>query len=140
MKSLIKEKIAQMIDDLFKQWDKPDSPGCALGIIKEGKMIYKKGYGMADLEHGVPINPQTRLFIGSNSKQFTAMCILLLVEQNKISLDDNIRKYLPNFPEYGHTVRIHDLIYHVSGIRCRMELFVLAGKILGWIGFLYAMH
>ena len=114
---LIKEKLSQEIDDLFERWNKPDSPGCALAIIKDGKIIYKKGYGMADLEHNVPITPKTIFTPGSISKQFTAMCILLLVEQNKISLDDDIRKYLPKFPDYGHTITIRHLIHHTSGIR-----------------------
>jgi len=86
---------------------------------------------MADLEHDIPITPQTKFYIGSNSKQFTAMCILLLVEQNKISLDDDIRKYLPKFPNYDQSITIRNLIHHTSGIRCHKQLFVLAGKIIG---------
>jgi len=128
---MIKEKTIQEIDQLIKLWNKPDSPGCALGIIKDGKFICKKGYGMADLEHDIPITPQTKFYIGSNSKQFTAMCILLLVEQNRISLDDDIRKYLPKFPNYDQSITIRNLIHHTSGIRCHKQLFVLAGKITG---------
>ncbi|MHA2038725.1 MAG: serine hydrolase domain-containing protein [Promethearchaeota archaeon] len=114
---MLEENFAEKVDELFKQWDKPDTPGCALAIIKDGKIVYKKGYGMADLEHNVPITPKTIFTPGSISKQFTAMCILLLVEQKKISLDDDIRKYLPKFPDYGHTITIRHLIHHTSGIR-----------------------
>ncbi|MHA2282483.1 MAG: serine hydrolase domain-containing protein [Promethearchaeota archaeon] len=124
---MIKEKLAEEIDDLFKEWDKTDSPGCALVIIKDGKIIYKKGYGMADLEHNIPNTPKTRFNIGSITKQFTAMCILLLVEQNTISLDDDIRKYLPKFPDYGQTVTIRHLIHHTSGIRDFAGLSILKG-------------
>ncbi|MHA2471752.1 MAG: serine hydrolase domain-containing protein [Promethearchaeota archaeon] len=122
---MIKENFAEKIDDLLKRWNKPDTPGCALAIIKDGKIIYKKGYGMADLEHDVPITPKTTFNIGSITKQFTAMCILLLVEQNKISLDDDIRKYLPKFPDYGQTVTIRHLIHHTSGIRDFAGLSIL---------------
>ena len=124
---MIKEKLKEKIDGLFQQWDKPDSPGCALAIIKDGKIVYKKGYGMADLEHNVPITPKTIFSIFSISKQFTAMCILLLVEQNKISLDDDIRKYLPKFPGYGQTITIRHLIHHTSGIRDYGFLLSLKG-------------
>jgi len=125
---MIKEKLAHEIDELFKKWNKHDSPGCALAIIKDDKIIYKKGYGMADLEHDVPIITKTIFSIGSISKQFTAMCILLLAKQNKISLDDDIRKYLPKFPDYGQTITIRDLIHHMSGIRDYAGLMALKGK------------
>ena len=114
---MIKENLEEKVDEIFKQWDNPDSPGCAVAIIKEGEIIYQKNYGMADLEHDIPITPQTKWFLGSISKQFTAMCILLLAEQNKIALDDDIREYLPEFPDYGQTVTIRHLIHHTSGIR-----------------------
>ena len=125
---MLEENFTNRIDKLFKQWDKPDSPGCALGIIQDGKIIYKKGYGMADLEHNVPITPKTIFTPGSISKQFTAMCILLLVEQKKISLDDDIRKYLPKFPDYDQTITIRHLIHHTSGIRDYGILVTLKGK------------
>jgi len=125
---LIKGNFAEEVDGLFKQWDKLDSPGCALAIIKDGKSIYKKGYGMADLEHDVPITTKTIFSIGSISKQFTAMCILLLVEQNKISLDDDIRKYLLKFPDYKKLITIRHLIHHASGIRDYAGLMALKGK------------
>ena len=115
--NLAKVNLGEKVDKFFKQWDRLDTPGCAFAIIKDSKIVYKKNYGMADLEHDVPITPQTVWFIGSISKQFTAMCILLLTEQNKISLDDDVRKYLPEFPDYGQTVTIHHLIHHTSGIR-----------------------
>lgn len=116
------------VDQLFSEWNKPDSPGCALAIINDGKIIYKKGYGIADLEHDIPITPETVFYIGSTSKQFVAMCILLLEEQGKLSLEDDIRKYLPEFPEYDKPITIKQLIHHTSGIRDYLSLWYLSGK------------
>ncbi len=91
------ETLAARVDKLFAQWDKPNSPGAMLGIIRGGKVIYERGYGTADLEHNVSISPATVFNIASTSKQFTAMSILLLARQGKISLDDDIRKYTLRF-------------------------------------------
>ncbi|MFQ5722692.1 MAG: serine hydrolase domain-containing protein, partial [Candidatus Aminicenantales bacterium] len=85
----------EKVDRLFAQWNTPDSPGCALAIVKDGRIIYKKGYGMANLELNVPITPHTVFYIGSCSKQFVAFCIALLAQQKRLSIDDDIRKYLP---------------------------------------------
>src|SRR6516225_6920271 len=89
---------AARVDALFKQWDRPDSPGCAVSVMKGGKIIYSHGYGMADLDHGIKITPTTVFHVASMSKQFTAASILLLAQQGKLSLDDNIRKYIPELP------------------------------------------
>jgi CubicO group peptidase (beta-lactamase class C family) len=120
--------IASRVDRLFARWDRPDSPGCALGVIKDGKLIYKKGYGMANLEHDIPISPTTVFNIGSASNQFTAMSILLLAKQGKLLLDDDIRKYLPEAPAYQATTTIRQLIHHTSGIRDRNDLMAIAGR------------
>jgi CubicO group peptidase (beta-lactamase class C family) len=122
-----KEAQKNEVDKLFAKWDKPDSPGCALGIIKDGKFIYKRGYGMANLEYSIPITSRTILRIGSTSKQFTAMCILLLEEQGKLSVDDDIRKHLPEIPEYEKPITIRHLIHHISGIRDYLTLMDIAG-------------
>jgi len=121
------KSLTDKVDELFAEWDKLDSPGCALGIIKNGKLIYKRGYGMANLEHKIPISSTTVFRIGSTSKQFTAMCIVLLAEQGKISLDDDIHKYLSEMPEYESPITIRHLIHHTSGIRDYLELMELAG-------------
>ncbi len=115
-------------DTLFLDWDKPDVPGCALAVIKDGQVVYKRGYGMADLEHDVPITPETVFYIGSTSKQFVAFCILLLREEGKLKLDDDIRNYLPDFPEYEAPITIRNLIHHTSGIRDYLNLFMHAGR------------
>src|SRR5215831_12023038 len=92
------EGVAAQVDKIFAQWDKPDSPGCALAVIKDGQIVYKRGYGMADLERIVPITTTSVFDVGSISKQFTAMSITLLARQGKISLDDDIRKYISEIP------------------------------------------
>lgn len=126
MRQLVESK-TDRVDRLFVEWDRSDSPGCALGIIEDGQFVYKRGYGMATLEHNVPITSRTVFRIASTSKQFTATCIALLVEQSRIALDDDIRKYLPELPEYGYPVTIRHLVHHTSGLRDYIELMELAG-------------
>jgi CubicO group peptidase (beta-lactamase class C family) len=120
--------LSSQVDTLFAPWNTPTSPGCALAVIQKGRTLYKRGYGMADLEHNIPITRETVFYIGSTSKQFVAMCILLLEEQGKLSLDDDIRDYLPKFPEYDRPITIRHLIHHTSGIRDYLTLWNLAGK------------
>jgi CubicO group peptidase (beta-lactamase class C family) len=121
------DALVAAVDKLFAQWDKPDSPGCALAVIKDGQTIHKRGYGMANLDHGIPISPKSVFNIGSVSKQFTAMSIALLAKQGKLSLDDDIRKYLPAFPLYQSPITIRNLLYQTSGIREYSHLMLAAG-------------
>mgnify|MGYP005726721205 CR=1 FL=1 len=118
----------KQVDALFAEWDKTSSPGCALAIVQDGQVVYKRGYGMADLEHGVIISPESVFYIGSVSKQFVTMAILLLQEQGKLSVDDDIRKFLPDFPEYDRPITIRHLVHHTSGIRDYLTLWSLTGK------------
>lgn len=115
------------INGIFSDYDKPGSPGCALGVYRNGSIAYAHGYGMASLELGVPITPQTVFDIGSTSKQFTAFSILLLQQQGKLSIDDDIRKFMPEIPDYGHRITLHHLMTHTSGMRDYAGLFDLAG-------------
>jgi CubicO group peptidase (beta-lactamase class C family) len=108
--------LSEKIDTLFAEWNNSDSPGCALGVIQNGDLIYKQGYGMADLEHNISITPNSVFNIASVSKQFVAMSLLLLEEEGKLSFDDNIRIYLPELPEYFAPITIRNLIHHTSGI------------------------
>ncbi len=121
------EEKVNRIDSLFKEWDNKQSPGCALAIIKDGKIIYEKGYGMANLELEVPITPQSVFYVGSVSKQFVAFSIALLVKEGKVSLDDEIQKYLPEIPDYGKPITIRHLIHHTSGLRDYLTLEEIAG-------------
>ena len=118
-------KLNEKVDQIFAEWDKPDSPGCALAVIQNSEIIYKRGYGMANLEHDIPIKPETIFDIGSTSKQFTALSILLLARHGKLSLDDPIQKYLPEIPEYENPVTVRNLVHHTSGLRDYLVLLAL---------------
>lgn len=104
------------IDAVFSQWDTPDKPGIAVGILNNGKIVHNKGYGLANLEHQVPINPQTRFHIGDIAKEFTVYALLLLEQQGQVSLDDDIRKYVPALASIPHAISIQQLIHHTSGL------------------------
>ena len=95
---------AKKIDGLFKPWDSKKTPGCAIGIVRNDTLIYAKGYGMANLEYGIPITTKTVFEMGSVSKQFTAYTILLLAHQGKLSLDDDIHKYLSWLSDFGKKI------------------------------------
>ena len=116
------------IDAVFATWNKPDSPGCALAVYQNGRITYEKGYGMADLENDVPITPASVFYVGSLSKQFTAMAAALAIQQGKLSADDPIRKYLPELPSYADQITVRNLVHHTSGLRDYNTLFSIAGR------------
>jgi CubicO group peptidase (beta-lactamase class C family) len=116
----------ERIDQLLAPWNRPDSPGCALGVYRDGEMRYSRGYGMAHLEHGVPITPATVFHIASISKQFTAIAIGLLARSGQLSLDDDIRTYVPEL-RAPSPITFHHLIHHTSGLRDQWDLLRLAG-------------
>ena len=115
------------IDRIFLDWNNPNTPGCALGIIRDGKLVYAKGYGIANLEYGIPITENSVFRIASTSKQFTAACIILLAEQGKLSLDNKLSDFYPEFPDYATKVTIRHLLHHTSGIRDYLMLAELKG-------------
>ena len=121
------EKSAAAVDEVFSDLTKPGSPGCALAVYRDGKIIYAKGYGLANIEENVAITPQSVFDIGSTSKQFTAASILLLEKQGKLSVNDDVRKFLPELPNYGQKITILQLLNHTSGLRDYLTLFELAG-------------
>jgi CubicO group peptidase (beta-lactamase class C family) len=121
------ERAAAGVDEIFADLTKPGSPGCALGIYRDGKIIYAKGYGLANIEENVPITPQSVFDIGSTSKQFSATSILLLEKQGKLSVNDDVRKYIPELPDYGPKITILNLLNHTSGLRDYLTLMELAG-------------
>ncbi|MFT3981634.1 MAG: serine hydrolase domain-containing protein [Ferruginibacter sp.] len=120
------EVAARKVDSLFTSYN-AQTPGAAIAIIKEGKIVLTKGYGMADLDHDIPITPQTVFNIASVSKQFTAFAVYLLESEGKLSFDDNIRKYIPELPRYAEDIRIRHLLAHTSGLRDQWALLSLAG-------------
>jgi len=123
------QSVAKRIDGVMKDWAGTDSPGCAVAVIQNGKTVHAKGYGMADLERGVPITPDTVFDIGSTSKQFTATSILLLAADGKLRLDDDIRAHLPELPALGkQPTTIRHLLHHTGGLRDYMAILMFAGK------------
>jgi CubicO group peptidase (beta-lactamase class C family) len=121
------EPVALRVDSVFAMYTRPLSPGCALGVVHDGQLVYARGYGMADLEHDVRITPSSIFHVASISKQFAAFSILLLDRDGKLSLDDDIRKHLPAVPDFGHRITIRHLIHHTSGLRDQWQLLSLSG-------------
>lgn len=118
---------AQRIDSLIAAYNIQNGPGFAVSVIKDGAVVYQKAVGIANLEYGIPITPSTVFQVASVSKQFTVFSIMLLEQEGKLSLDDDIRKYLPEIPDYGHTITLRNLANHTSGIRDNTDLACLMG-------------
>jgi CubicO group peptidase (beta-lactamase class C family) len=115
------------IDSMFISWNQPNHPGGSVGIMKKGKVVFSRAYGLASLEYLAPNTPDTRFNIASVSKQFTCMGIVLLHIQGKLSLDDDVRKHLPALPAFSDTITIRHLIHHTSGMRSLHALLEMAG-------------
>lgn len=120
-------RAAAQVDALFTQWDKSSSPGCSLAIFQHDEIVYKRGYGMADLGRGIAITPSTVFHVASVSKQFTAAAVVLLAEEGKVSLDDPVRRYVPELPDLGTPITIRQLVHHTSGLRDQWELLNFSG-------------
>jgi CubicO group peptidase (beta-lactamase class C family) len=120
-------EITDKVDKVFAQWDTTTTPGCALAVVRDGQIIYRRGYGMAKLEDDIVMTPDKIFDLGSVSKQFTATCVAMLAREGKISLDDDIRKYFPALPQYDRPITVRHLIHHTSGLRDYNGLLVLAG-------------
>src|SRR5687767_10626260 len=120
------DSITSKIDSVFKSYN-DSTPGCAVAVVKNGSIIFQKGYGLAHLEYAVPITPQTVFHIASESKQYVAFCMLLLEKEGKLSIDDDIRKHLDYIPDLGHKITIRQLIHHTSGLRDQWQLLANAG-------------
>ena len=121
------DSVAAAIDRLYAPMSKPGSPGCSVGVYQNGEVVFSRGYGYADLINDVPISPSTRFTVGSVSKQFTAASIALLARAGRLSLTDDVRKYVPELPAYPTPVTIATLVHHTSGVRDFWELVDLAG-------------
>jgi CubicO group peptidase (beta-lactamase class C family) len=116
------------VDAAFAEMNRNDSPGCALGVFEAGKITYERGYGMASLEHDVPITPETVFYVGSVSKQFTAFAAALAIQHGRLSADDPIRKWLPELPAYANEITVRHLLHHTSGLRDYNTLLSIAGR------------
>jgi CubicO group peptidase (beta-lactamase class C family) len=119
----------QRIDALFASWDNARSPGCALGVNRNGILVYSRGYGMANLEYDIPITSDSIFHIGSVSKEFTAFAIALLANDGTLSVDDDVRRYVPEIPDYGKKITIRHLLNHTSGLRDAWDLLDLAAAV-----------
>jgi CubicO group peptidase (beta-lactamase class C family) len=119
------DSVRAAVDRVFAQWKSQDAPGCAVGASRNGKTVYEAGYGAANLEDGVPITPASIFHAASISKQFTATAVLLLVREGKLSLDADVRTYLPELPDYGHRITLRHLLTHTSGLRDQWDLLAI---------------
>jgi CubicO group peptidase (beta-lactamase class C family) len=113
----VSDSVARRIDAVYARYSSPAAPGCVVGVFQNGRITYEKGYGSANIEYDAPITPETPFIMGSVSKQFTAAAIALLIEDGRIKPTDDVRKYVPELPDYGKTVTIDHLVHHTSGVR-----------------------
>ena len=116
------------VDAVFEPFTRPGSPGCAVAVYRDGTIEYERGYGLASLEHDLPITPASVFYLGSVSKQFTAFAAALAIKDGRFSADDPIRKYLPELPEYASKITVRHLIHHTSGLRDYNTLLSIAGR------------
>ena len=119
--------LSARVDSVFERFGVAHSPGAAVLVVREGEVLFRKGYGQANIEHEVPITPATVFDIASVSKQFAGFAIATLVEQGLIGMDDDIRKHLPELPDYGETITVDHLVHHTSGIRDWPGTLAVAG-------------
>ena len=115
------------IDNIFSSFNDSKKPGAAVAVVKGDSIIFSKGYGSANLEYGLPVSPTTVFHIASVSKQFTVFAVLLLEQEGKLSFDDDIRKHIPEVPDFGTTITLRHLASHTSGMRDQWDLLNLAG-------------
>ena len=115
------------VDEIFKPFTGVGSPGCAVGVLENGQTALARGYGLADLEHNLPLTPASRFYMASVSKQFTAMAALLAAQDHKLSLDDSVRKYIPELPAYTSGITLRRMLDHTAGLRDYLGLWSLKG-------------
>jgi CubicO group peptidase (beta-lactamase class C family) len=118
----------RLVDQLMSPYDREDSPGAAVAVWRDGRTLFSKAYGMANLAHGIPFEADTRTNIGSTSKQFTAFAVMLQADRGKLSLDDDIRRHIPELPEFDETITVRHLLTHTSGLREFLNLLIMTGR------------
>ena len=111
------DRSQRQVDAIFAAYDQAGSPGCAVGLVHDEKFVYKRGYGMGSIELQTTLSPASVFYMGSVSKQFTAASVVLAAEKGLLSLDDDIRKWIPEIPSYGHVITLRHMLHHISGIR-----------------------
>ncbi|NOU17061.1 MAG: beta-lactamase family protein [Bacteroidales bacterium] len=127
MQAQMPDSLKTKVDEIFTEFNNTNSPGCALAILQDGKMLYEKYYGMSNLEYNLAVSPDSKFHVASVSKQFTAAAIIKLSLEGKISLDDDIRKYIPEVPDFGYKITFYHLLHHTSGLRDQWEMMTLSG-------------
>jgi CubicO group peptidase (beta-lactamase class C family) len=120
--------LAAQVDALFLREIRPDMPGCAVGVYRSGEIVLARGYGVASIEDGRPITPRTMFNLGSASKPFTTLAALMLEQRRQLSMDDDVRRWLPELPDYGTPIRVRDLLQHTTGLRDFGTLQLLSGR------------
>jgi CubicO group peptidase (beta-lactamase class C family) len=120
-------ELASGVDELFAKWNRQDSPGCAVGIVRDGELIYSKGFGSADLEHKAPNTPQTVFEMASFSKSLTCVCVALLMDEGKIAPGDELGKFVPQMHSFNPPIRVQDLVRCKSGVWDQISLPILVG-------------
>ena len=124
------DSLAARVDALFAPWDRPDVPGAAVAVMKDGEIVYQRGYGSANLEYDIPITPSTVFLVASVSKQFTAFAVAMLVDQGLLSLDDDIRQFVPDLPDYGKPITVRHLIHHTRWRPAPKIAFISCPRVL----------
>ena len=118
---------AARVDAIFAPWAAPDGPGCAVSVMEGGDIVLARGYGAANLEYDIPITPASVFHVASVSKQFTALAVALLADEGRLSWDDDVRRYVPELPDYGAPITLRHLAQHTSGVRDQWSLLQMAG-------------
>jgi CubicO group peptidase (beta-lactamase class C family) len=115
------------VDALFARWDRSDSPGASVSVVHKGEVIFSDGYGLASLEQGTHITPDTIFHVASVSKQFTAFALCLLADEGALGLDDPVRAHLAEVPDFGAPLTLRHMLHHTSGLRDQWEGLAMAG-------------
>jgi CubicO group peptidase (beta-lactamase class C family) len=122
------DSATRWVDSMLVPFASQRTPGgCAVGVTRDGALTFQKAYGLADVASGTPLTSSTRFYIASLSKQFTAMSVVLLVEDGKLSLDDTVQKWVPELPTFNRPITIRQLLHHTSGLRDYMTLLAVSG-------------
>jgi len=115
------------VDAVFAEYDRTNGPGCSVGVVQDGRLVLDRGYGIGNLDHSIPLRGSSVFYLASVSKQFAAASVLIASHEGFLSLDDDVRTHLPEFPDYGTRVTVRHLLHHTSGVRDYLGLMFLAG-------------
>lgn len=116
------------IGEVFAEYDRSSGPGCAVGVVQAGRLVYSRGFGMGQLEHGIPLTPSSVFYLASVAKQFTAAAIIIAEHEGYLALDDDVRRHIPELRDYGREITVRDLLHHTSGVRDYFTLLAIAGN------------